>query len=310
MLKMRTTIFSLGLLAAAALPMLAQELPNEGPVPTTALVNAEAKGNARLDPSLLKLQVNGHDAPILGVTPVGAQSTEVAILIDDGLRSSFSLQLKDVQNFVTELPPGTKVLVGYMQNGMVRSDGHFSSDHAEVASSLRITMSTPGLSASPYLCLSDFVKRWPSNQPAARMVLMITNGVDPYNGRPSIMNQDSPYVETAQEDAQRAGVAVYSIYFPDAGFRGGYGSFSGQSYLQQVAEATGAQTFNQGSIPPVSIRPYLKMFQKAIVESYQVNFMVSARHEKASSLTVIRLKTSQSGIKLHAPDGVHAGLSE
>ena len=310
MLNMRTSIFSLGLLAASAVPMLAQELPNEGPVPTTALVSAESKTDTPLDPSLLKLQVNGHDAPVLGVTPVSSRGTEVAILIDDGLRGSFSLQLKDMTTFVNELPAGTKVLVGYMQNGTVRSDNHFSADHAEVASSLRITTSMAGMSASPYLCLSDFVKHWPSSEPAARMVLMITNGVDPYNGRPSIENQDSPYVQAAQEDAERAGVAVYSIYFQDSGYRGGQGSFSGQGYLQQVADATGGRSFNQGSISPVSIMPYLKMFEKAINESYMVNFNASSRREKPSSLTDIRLKTSQSGVKLHAPQAVHAGVSE
>ncbi len=91
------------------------------------------------------------------------------------------------------------------------------------------------MSASPYLCLSDFSKHWPgapSNaavdgavapapaQHKARFVLMISNGVDPYNGSTSVMNQDSPYVSASVKDAQRAGVAVYSIYFSDAGIRG------------------------------------------------------------------------------------------
>jgi hypothetical protein len=60
----------------------------------------------------------------------------------------------------------------------------------------------------------------------------------------------------------------------------------------------------------VTIAPYLKMFQKAIAESYMVNFMASTRGEKRNSLTDIRLKTSQAGLKLHAPQAVHAGVSE
>jgi len=64
---------------------------------------------------------------------------------------------------------------------------------------------------------------------------MITDGVDPYNGRPSVLNQNSPYVESAQNAAQRAGVAVYSIYYGDRGIGGGGAYLSGQSYLQQVA---------------------------------------------------------------------------
>jgi hypothetical protein len=152
------------------------------------------------------------------------------------------------------------------------------------------------------------VKQWPSNKPGARMVLMITNGVDPYNGRPSVLNQDSPYVQQAQEDAQRAGVAVYSIYYADAGMRGG--SFSGQGYLSQVAEATGGQLFNLGTIPPPSLAPYLAQFRRAIEESYSVSFLASANNEKRDTLTQIKVTTEQAGVKIHAPEGVHPGVNE
>jgi hypothetical protein len=219
----------------------------------------------------------------------------------------FGQQIVELQNFITGLPPNTKVLVGYMQNGMVRSSGHFSSDHQEIGNQLRMTISVPGSSASPYFCLSDFVKKWPSQAHAARFVLMITNGVDPYNGRPSIMNQDSPYVQTALEDAQRAGVAVYSIYYPDAGFRRGYGSLSGQAYLQQVGDATGGDLFNSGSIPPVTIAPYLDQFGKSINTSYEIGFTANAANRR-DPLQRIRVKSTQSGVKVRAPQAVRPGL--
>ncbi len=299
------TISGLALLAGVA--AAAQEIPNEGPVPTSALISVNSKHDAQLDPSMLKLQINRHDSPITAVTPLAPKNLQIAILIDDSLRGSFSLQLNEVKSFLTELPQGTQTLVGYMQNGTIRTKG-FSANHEEVAADLRIPMSSPGISSSPYFALSDFVKNWPSNQPGPRIVLLITNGVDPYNGRPSVMNQDSPYVQTAQNDAQRAGVAVYSIYYPDAGMRGG--SFSGQSYLQQVAEATGGQSFYQGSIPPVSFKPYLEQFRKAIFESYTVSFRASASHEKRDTLTSIKITTSQPGVKIIAPEAVHPGVTQ
>jgi hypothetical protein len=138
---------------------------------------------------------------------------------------------------------------------------------------------------------------------------MLTNGVDPYNGRPSITNQNSPYVDAAQTDAQRAGVAVYSIYFPDAGFRGERGSFSGQSYLQQVGEATGGELFNNGTIPPVSIGPFLNEFGRAINASYELGFMANAGG-KRDALTRIRVKSNQPGVKIRAPQAVRPGLAE
>lgn len=297
------------LVAAGFSPVMAQDVPIEGPVPTKALITVTSKTGEPLDPAQLKLQLNRHEAPITSVVPVRPGTAQVAILIDDGLRGSVSLQINDIKNFIVALPAGTNILIGYMQNGEVRSEG-FTTDREAVLEQLRVPFSAAGISASPYFCLSEFVKHWPSNGPGARFVLMITNGVDPYNGSTSIMNQDSPYVQTAQEDAERAGVAVYSIYYGDTGFRGARGSFSGQSYLQQVAEATGGTAYNQGTIPPPSFTPYLKEFAKAIAESYTVKFMASSAREKRDSLTQIKLTTSQAGVKIHAPEGVHPGTGQ
>jgi len=294
-------------LAVLACPILAQEIPNEGPVPTTALINVDLKNPVELDPRALSLEVNGRSTPITSLTHASSGNIEVAILIDDGLRSSFAQQLGEISSFVNGLPRNVKVLVGYMQNGTVRSPGRFSADHQEISKQLRMTMAVPGTSASPYFCLSDFVKKWPSQQSASRFVLMITNGVDPYNGRPTVMNQSSPYVDAAQTDAQRAGAAVYSIYFPNAGFRGGYGNFSGQSYLQQIGDATGGMLFNIGSIPPVSIAPYLNQFGSRISASYELGFKAVAG--KGNSLTRIRVRSQQPGIKIRAPQSVRPGLS-
>jgi hypothetical protein len=269
----------------------------------------DSKNPVQLDPRALNLQVNGHDTPINSLTSVTSGNMEIGILIDDGLRSTFGQQLRDIRDFINSLPPNAKVLVGYMQNGTVRSSGHFSADHQEIAKDLRVTTSIPGSSASPYFCLSDFVKHWPSQEPAARFVLMLTNGVDPYNGRPSITNQNSPYVDAATTDAQRAGVAVYSIYFPDSGFRGDRGSFSGQSYLQQVGEATGGELFNNGTIPPVSIGPFLNQFGRAINASYELGFMANAGG-KRDALTRIRVKSNQPGVKIRAPEAVRPGFAE
>jgi hypothetical protein len=133
--------------------------------------------------------------------------------------------------------------------------------------------------------------------------MMLTNGVDPYNGSVSPMNQNSPYVDSAVRDAQRAGIAVYSIYYGDSGFGGGAASFSGQSYLSQVAEATGGRCYTQGTGNPVSLAPFLKQFKDSIAETYVATFTAPG----GTDLVRVKLSASLPNTKLRAPEQVRPG---
>ena len=207
-----------------------------------------------------------------------------------------------------------------MQNGRVNVAQPFTTDHAAAAAKLRIPLASPGISASPYFCLSDFVKQWPGlasesarnpeeivtqSAPAShkpRFVMMLTNGVDPYNGSTSPLNQDSPYVQAAVRDSERAGVAVYSIYFTDAGIRGGNASFSGQSYLSQLADSTGGVAYFEGYGNPVTLTPFFNSFIKAISETYVATFSAEGR-----DMVRIKLTAEASKTKLRHADEVRPG---
>ncbi|MGC9197552.1 MAG: hypothetical protein ACP5E5_01280 [Acidobacteriaceae bacterium] len=295
--------------AMVAPVIFAQGIPNEALLPTTATITVDTKADVPLDPRKLRLQVGRDVVPITSVTPINPPATQLAILIDDGLRGSFDNQLSDLAEFINELPPGVQVLLGYMRNGIVLGMHHFTTDHQAVVATMRIPIEIAGVDASPYFTLSQFVKQWPSNTPGPRFVLMITNGIDPYNGSTSLMNQDSPYVQAAQEDAERAGVAVYSIYWGQDWPRRARGSLSGQSYLAQVGDATGAESYNIGIITPPDLMPYLKQFKQAIAHSYVIGFQLPATKVKPDTLVHIKLTTSQHGVKLHAPHNVHPGVS-
>ncbi|GGG76249.1 hypothetical protein [Edaphobacter dinghuensis] len=294
---------ALTLLTATTLAAQAQQ---EGPTPTQALVAVDAKNPTVPTISDVTIKVNNRATQLTNLTPVQASGAQVAILIDDGLRMSMARELPALRDFVKGLRPGTEAFVGYMQNGRIINSQGFTTDLNAVADDLRIPVGSPGLSASPYFCLSDFVKRWPENAsstPKARFVLMITNGVDPYNGSTSITNQNSPYVDAAVKDAQRAGVAVYSMYYSDAGIRGGRASFSGQSYLAQIAQGTGGTAYYQGVGNPVSMEPYLKQFQKAISETYVASFMAPG----GKGLVQLKVSTKLPKTKLNAPEYVNPG---
>jgi hypothetical protein len=298
-------LLTLALLATTSVAAHAQQ---EGPTPTQALVTVASKTSTVPTATDVTVKVNGRKTPLTRLAPVPAAGAQVAILIDDGLRISVSRELSVLRDFVQGLRPGTEIFIGYMQNGRIIAAHDFTTDYAAAAKTLRMPLGSPGLSASPYFCLSDFVKKWPtdaSGSPTnkARFVLMITNGVDPYNGSTSIMNQNSPYVKTAIRDAQRAGVSVSSIYYSNAGMRGSRTSFSGQSYLAQVAQGTGGTAYFQGSWSPVSIEPFLKQFQKALAETYIASFTAPG----GKDLVQLKLSTTLPKTKLQAPEEVRPG---
>lgn len=286
--------------------VLAQE---EGPTPTEALVNLDSKSPQTPTTQNVSIKVKNRDSQLSAIVPVRASGVQVALLIDDGLRNSVGRNIGDLKTFVTSLPPGTEIFIGYMQNGRVQPAQNFTTDYAAAANSIRIPLGTVGISASPYFCLSDFVKNWPASSNGgdhkARFVMMITNGVDPYNGSTSITNQNSSYVSAAITDAQRAGAAVYSIYYTDAGFGGNRGSFSGQSYLAQVADGTGGRAYFQGTGNPVSMAPFLDQFRKAIAETYVATFNAPG----GKDLVPIKLSTKLPGTKLRAPEQIRPGNS-
>jgi hypothetical protein len=305
-------------LFALALPGLTAFSQQEGATPTQALVAFDSKAPVSPTAKDVAVKVENRTTNLLNLAPVPPNGAQVALLIDDGLRTSIGGELNNLKAFITSLPAGTEVFVGFMQNGRVVSANDmpgFTADRAAAAQSLRLPMGLPGASASPYFCLSDFVKNWPSEAEnksgpqshqfthKARIVLMITNGVDPYNGSTRITNQDSPYVAAAVTDAQRAGVPVYSIYYSDAGFRGGRGSFSGQSYLLQVAQGTGGQAYYQGIGSPVSLIPFLKQFQNALAETYVATFPV----EGNKKMVTLKVSTDLPKTKVNAPQDVRPG---
>ncbi len=286
----------------ACMPFVVQaQGPVEGPAQANVVMRAETKGDAvTLQPADIKLEFDGKTMPVTSLqrlavgSPTGAR-VEVALLIDDGLRGSFGNQLSDIEAMIQNTAsPTVAVGVGYMRNGGASFPAGFSTEAEQELKAVRLPISSAGIDGSPYFCLQDLMKKWPVHPGVARVVLMITSGIDRYNGSVSPLNQDSPYVAAAILDAQKAGVPVYSIYYGRREVNSNVGSFSGQSYLAQVAEGTGGETFNMGTINPVSLAPYFTQFDRALRESYLVSFTTGN-----TKLQGVKVKSNVAGVKLH-----------
>jgi len=297
-----------GVVLVCTLPAVAQNLESGGlPVHTYVTVRSKADPPPPVTAENLQVKEAGKPAQVTGLSPVlnGGKGIELAFVIDDSLRANVSAQFNDIRAFFKTLPPGVDVFVGYMENGRVLpATPGFTTDHEVADKALRIPMGVPGGNASPYFCLSDLVKSWPSRGTGkARVVFMVTNGVDNYTGI-NPLNDDSPYVDAAIRDAQKADVLVYSLYFSDQGLDG-RGSFSGQNYLSKVAQSTGAQTYYEGTGNPVSFAPFLNQFSGDLARLYELKFLAHG-----SGLQTLKVSTDMKGVKLGSPDMVYVGEPE
>jgi hypothetical protein len=253
----------------------------------------------------LHLKIGGKNSSVTGLTALRTPQSqlEIVILIDEGARESLGTQLSTMGGFIQELPADTKVAVAYMDHGRALLGGPFTTDHQAAIKELHLPLAgMPGVSASPYFCLSDLAQHWPSTDAHARReVLMITDGVDNYEQH---FNPDDPYVQSAIRDSIRAHLVVYPIYWRDQGRfdRTAYAADSGQNLLAQLAQATGGVPYWSGFGNPVDIQPFLADAKRRMQNQYELDFAVPA-HGK-SQVEGLNLKTSFHG-KVDAPQQVY-----
>jgi len=181
-------------------------------------------------------EVNGHPARIAAWVPFrGDQAAlDLYIVIDDGENADLGIQFRSLKAFMNAQPGTTQVGLAYLRYGSASIAAPLSADHAQVAKALRLPLGEPGIAGSPYVSISDLVRKWPADG-ARHEVLLISSGVDPYSPRDPL----NPYLLTAIADAQRAGVLVHSIYYGRDGARLNWG----QNYLSELGEETGGEAY-------------------------------------------------------------------
>jgi len=225
---------------------------------------------------------------------------ELWILIDDGTDSQIGNQFGDLRDFIRQQAPKTKVALGYLRNGSVQTVQKPSTDHEAAARALRLPSGIAGISASPYISLSDFIHHLPASPLQPREILLISSGVDPYYG-PGPQN---PYLETAIRDSQKAGVPVSSIYFSSAGHAGhSYWRINwGQNDLSQLSDETGGEFYWEGNSNPVALKPYLDRLNRRIAEQYVMALDLS---QARSGFERLRLQTETPHVTLVGPSQIH-----
>jgi hypothetical protein len=227
---------------------------------------------------------------------------ELVVLLDDSSNSSLGSQLEDIRKFIAAQPASTKIGVAYMQNGSAKMEQGLTSDHALAAKALRLPRGVPGVNGSPYFCLSDLVKHWPEST-ARREVLIVSDGIDRYYGGNDL---EDPYLASAIEDAQRAGIVVFAIYTPGVGHSSHsfYRTHWGQIYLSQVTDDAGGESYSIGfNGPPVTFVPYLDDLAHRLTHQYLLTF--TAKPQKKSGLQQVKITTEVPNAELVSADRVY-----
>ena len=296
----------------AALPFFAALSPTalaqttDG-VSTKTIITVLPKGSEQtpnVTPQDLKVQVNGKSVQTDNVIPMRGDRAglELVILIDSGARNSLGRQMGDIAQFVKSLPPTTEVGIAYMINGRAVFNQPLTADKNRALQSLHLPGGVAGESASPYFCLSDLAKNWPSrNAENRREVLMITDGIDPYEVR---FDPDDPYVNTAVKSAISAGVVVDALYWHDQGFASRtFLANGGQNLLTLTTNRTGGTFFYQGLGNPVSFTPFLNELKTRLQNQYELGLTVPAK--KKADVATLRVRLEAPGTRLTAPDLVY-----
>jgi hypothetical protein len=225
---------------------------------------------------------------------------QLFVLVDDASGATLGAQLEDLRRFILSQPPSTAIGVGYMRDGTVDILQNLTDDHALAAKALRLPLGTAGALASPYLSIGDLIKRWPES-PVRREILMVSDGIDRFGG----VGPANPYVDTAIEQAQRAGVIIYAIYATGIGHFGHtyWRFFWGQNYLSKVTTETGGEAYFLGYDTPVSFSPYLDDLTRRLTHQYLLTFL--AKPGKKPGLQPVKIRTEVPNAELVAADMVY-----
>lgn len=273
----------------------------------TASLIVTAEGHHRKDaPAIEKTDVlvhSGKEQVTVGSWQRERGQLQLLLMIDDGLDSDLGLQLEDLRKFMRAQPANVEIGVDYMRNGTTIAAHALTADHDAAAKSLRLPIGQAGAASSPYVALSERIKKWAPFS-GRREVLMISSGSDSlyYSG-----DLQNPYLLRGIEDAQKAGILVHSLYYESAGHYGHsyYQVNLGQSYLSRLGDETGGEAYWQGLQSPVSFAPFLDDLTKRLNNQYRLTF--AGKVDKKAELQPVKVRTEKSDAELSSASRVWVG---
>lgn len=234
---------------------------------------------------------------------------DLAILVDDSLDTSLGSQLRDLTQFLRDLPATTRVGVFYSSHGTTSLRQDFTADHELAVKALRLPSGSINDGSSIYLSIADLLKRWPKSDNRAA-VLLISDGIDIFRG----VSLSEPYqdidLQAAIDQAQRNGIIVFTLFANGAArYRSNFYLISnGQSCLQRMAAETGGEAYFQGSQTPVAFLPFLEKAANRFERQYVLTFR--AHPAEKPGFARLRVTTEVPRVEMTAPARVYVPAAQ
>ena len=263
MIRRISKLVLVGAIAFLAGSAFAQDgrAPRGTPKPVTVPVSIRLRGPAPVEMKFVDfiLREDGElQREISRRSQVDSPMT-LAILFQDDLVSSVAVEIKNMANFIRNEPGGDRAMVAYIRPGSLEVRRKFTNELDKAAQSVRAPQSLASAGAyNPYVEIIEGLRRFDSQPMGRRAMIVVSDGIDVSHGADSSTPSQSLDLQRAISEAQRRGVAIYSIFAPPAAPTMAALTLNGQSCLQRLSDETGGRAFFQGSAAPVSFDPFLK----------------------------------------------------
>lgn len=254
---------------------------------------------------ILTVREDNEEQKILSIRALGTDTPlSVAVLIQDDVVSSIDNEIKAIKEFITRLPKGSRVMVGYIKAGSLEVRQKFTADLDHAAAQLRVPIGSASAAPyNPYVEIVEGLHRFEALPKGRRAMLVVSDGLDISRGFDSSSPMQSIDLDHAIREAQRQSVAIYSFYAPSVGLASTGNirlTSNGQSSLQRLADETGGHAFFQGMGAPVSFDPYLKELAGTFTRQIALTYL--STHPK-KGFHRIDISSDINGIEIDHPAG-------
>jgi len=271
--------------------------------PVTVPVTIRVKEETELQNIDLSIHEDGEPQTIISLRGIGTNSPiTLTVLIQEDLVPGVGNEIRDMADFIRQLPKGSRVMVGYLRTGSLQVKQRFTIDLDRAASALRPPTGFASNSPyNPYVEVIEALKRFDGQPLGRRAILLVSDGLDISRGVDSSSPTQSVDLQRAVNESQKRGVAIYSFYAPSI-VTAAHPELSSnaQSSLQRLSDETGGIPFFQGTGAPVSFAPFLRELDTSLQKQAALTFLST---HISKGFHKIEVKSSTPGVRVAYPSG-------